>query len=145
MKERTMDDTPIRQVMDAYTAAVRAKDVDGFIGLYAPDVRVFDLWSNWSYDGAAAWRAMVASWFDSLGAAQVAVGWDSVQTLVGHDVAVVHAFISYQGVSAAGEVERAMQNRLTWVLRQYDGAWKIVHEHTSAPVDGESMKVILQR
>ena len=48
-----MDDAPIRQVMDAYTAAVRAKDVDAFIGLYAQDVRVFDLWSNWSYDGVA--------------------------------------------------------------------------------------------
>ena len=77
-----MDDAPIRQVMDAYTAAVRAKDVDAFIGLYAQDVRVFDLWSNWSYDGAAAWRGMVTGWFDSLGTAQVAVGWDGVQTLV---------------------------------------------------------------
>ena len=90
-----MDDAPIRQVMDAYTAAVRAKDVDAFIGLYAQDVRVFDLWSKWSYDGAVAWRGMVTGWFDSLGTAQVAVGWDGVQTLVGHDVAVVHAFISY--------------------------------------------------
>ena len=73
-----MDDAPIRQVMDAYTAAVRAKDVDAFIRLYAQDVRVFDLWSNWSYDGAAAWRGMVTGWFDSLGTAQVAVGWDGV-------------------------------------------------------------------
>jgi uncharacterized protein (TIGR02246 family) len=140
-----MDDAPIRQMMDGYTAAVRAKDVDAFIGLYAQDVRVFDLWSNWSYDGAAAWRGMVTGWFDSLGTAQVAVGWDGVQTLVGNDVAVVHAFISYANVSASGEVARAMVNRLTWILRQQDGAWKIVHEHTSAPVDGESMKVILQR
>ena len=38
-----------------------------------------------------------------------------------------------------------MQNRLTWVLKQKDGAWKIVHEHTSAPVDFETAKVILQR
>jgi len=39
----------------------------------------------------------------------------------------------------------AMLNRLTWVLKPHGGGWKIVHEHTSAPVDGESMKVILQR
>ena len=140
-----MDDAPIRQVMDAYTAAVRTKDVDAFIRLYAPDVRVFDLWSNWSYDGAAAWRGMVTGWFDSLGTAQVAVGWDGVQTLVGHDVAVVYAFISYADVSASGEIQRAMLNRLTWILKSHGGGWKIVHEHTSAPVDGESMQVILQR
>ena len=88
---------------------------------------------------------MVAGWFDSLGTAQVAVGWDGVQTLVGHDVAVVHAFISYADVSASGGVQRAMLNRLTWVLKSDSGGWKIVHEHTSAPVDHVSMKVILQR
>lgn len=140
-----MDDTPIRQVMDAYTAAVFAKDVERIIALYAPDVRIFDLWSTWSYDNASAWRGMVTSWFDSLGTAQVAVGWDAVQITIANDIAVVHAFISYADVSASGEVQRAMQNRLTWILKPHDGSWKIVHEHTSAPVDGESMQVILQR
>jgi ketosteroid isomerase-like protein len=70
---------------------------------------------------------------------------DAVRTLVGHDIAVAHALISYQDVSATGEVVRAMLNRLTWVLKPHGGAWKIVHEHTSAPVDGETLKVILQR
>jgi ketosteroid isomerase-like protein len=31
-----------------------------------------------------------------------------------------------------------MNNRLTWVLRKdTEGAWKIGHEHTSAPADDE--------
>jgi ketosteroid isomerase-like protein len=38
-----------------------------------------------------------------------------------------------------------MHNRLTWALKQENGAWKIVHEHTSAPVDFKTSKVILQR
>ncbi len=140
-----MDDTPIRQVMDAYKAAVFAKDVDAFMGLYAQDVRVFDLWSTWSYDSAEAWRGTVAGWFDSLGTAQVAVGWDTVQITMADDAAVAHAFISYADVSATGEGQRAIENRLTWVLKPQGGGWKIIHEHTSAPVDGESMKAILQR
>ena len=38
-----------------------------------------------------------------------------------------------------------MNNRLTWILRKEpDGAWKIVHEHTSAPV-GDEGKVQLRR
>jgi ketosteroid isomerase-like protein len=78
-----MDDTPIRQVMEAYQAAVFAKDVDAIVALYDQDVRVFDLWSTWSYDGAEAWRGMVAGWFDSLGTAQVAVGWMRYERLWG--------------------------------------------------------------
>ena len=62
-----------------------------------------------------------------------------------HDVAVVHAFVTYTGVSAEGEELRAIHNHLTWAIKQHAGAWKIVHEHTSAPVDSATSKVILQR
>jgi hypothetical protein len=40
---------------------------------------------------------------------------------------------------------RAMQNRLTWALKPAGSAWKIVHEHTSAPMGFKDSKVILQR
>ena len=32
-----------------------AKDVDAFAALFDVDVRVFDMWGVWSYDGIAAW------------------------------------------------------------------------------------------
>jgi ketosteroid isomerase-like protein len=39
-----------------------------------------------------------------------------------------------------------MNNRLTWALRKTDrGKWKVVHEHSSAPIDFETAKVILNR
>lgn len=138
-------ENPVTQVLNAYKAAVLAKDVDAFAALYDHDVRVFDLWGRWSYAGVEAWRGVATEWFGSLGAATVIVDVDDVQTLVTSEVAVVHALISYRNVSASGEEARAMLNRLTWVLRHKDGAWKIVHEHTSAPVDVETSKVILQR
>ena len=56
----------MEQMLDAYAAAVRAKDVDAFVALYADDVRNFDLWAEWSYDGKEALRGMVAEWFGSL-------------------------------------------------------------------------------
>ena len=136
---------PITRVLDAYKAAVFAKDVDAFVALYDQDVVVFDLWGRWSYEGVEAWRGNVTDWFSSLGTERVAVDMDEVQTILADDVAVVHAYITYKGVSAEGKELRAMQNRLTWALRQKGGAWKIVHEHTSAPVDFETAKVSLQR
>jgi len=132
-------------VLERYAAAVRAKDVDSFVGLYADDVRTFDLWSVWSYDGKAAFREMVAEWFGSLGSDVVAVEFDEVRSEAGEDVAAVTAFTTFRGLSPEGEELRSMNNRLTWVLRKDgDGAWKIVHEHTSAPA-GDEGKVQLRR
>jgi uncharacterized protein (TIGR02246 family) len=135
----------MEQVLDAYAAAVRAKDVDAFVGLYADDVRNFDLWSEWSYDGKETLRGMVAEWFGSLGTDVVAVEFDEVRTQTGDDVAAVSAFTTFRGLSAEGEELRSMNNRLTWVLRKDDdGTWKIAHEHTSAPA-GDDGKVQLRR
>jgi uncharacterized protein (TIGR02246 family) len=134
------------EMLAAYAAAVRAKDVDAFVGLYADDVRNFDLWSEWSYDGKDALRGMVAEWFGSLPDDEiVSVEFDDVRTQSGTDVAAVSAFTTFAAVSPDGTELRSMNNRLTWVLRKdADGAWKIAHEHTSAPA-GEEGKVQLRR
>lgn len=135
---------PILQVLGSYKTAVTKKDVDAFIALYDQDVCVFDMWGEWSYKGIEAWRRMVKDWFGSLGTDRVIVDFIGVQTILGNDIAIAHAFVIYKGVSANNEELRSMQNRLTWVLKHKDGVWKIIHEHTSAPVNFETSKVILQ-
>jgi uncharacterized protein (TIGR02246 family) len=134
------------ELLDAYAAAVRAKDVDAFVGLYADGVRTFDLWSEWSYDGKLALREMVTEWFGSLPDDEVvAVRFDDVRAQTGSDVAAVSAFTTFAAVAPDGTELRSMNNRLTWVLRKEpDGAWKIAHEHTSAPA-GDEGKVQLRR
>ena len=134
------------EMLTAYAAAVRAKDVEAFLDLYADDVRNFDLWSEWSYDGKDALRAMVTEWFGSLPDDEVvAVEFDDVRTQPGSDVAAVSAFTTFAAVSPDGTELRSMNNRLTWILRKdAGGAWKIVHEHTSAPA-GDEGKVQLRR
>ena len=132
-------------VFEGYKASIGAKDVDAFLALYDENVRVFDVWGEWSYEGAEAWRGMVTEWFSSLGSERVVVEIGDVRTTVAGGVAIVHAFVTYRAVSAEGDELRAMENRLTWGLQQRDEAWKIVHEHTSAPIDFETSKVILAR
>jgi uncharacterized protein (TIGR02246 family) len=132
-------------MLEAYAAAMRAKDVDAFVSLYADDVRTFDLWSAWSYDGKDAFRRMVTEWFGSLGNDVVAVEYEEVRTQAGEDVTGVSAFLTFKGLSPDGEELRSMNNRLTWVLRKdAGGEWKIAHEHTSAPA-GDEGKVQLRR
>jgi len=135
----------ILQVLDAYKAAVNAKDVDTFVSLYDQDVVVFDMWGEWSYKGVEAWRRMVTDWFGSLGSEQVIVELNNAQVITEHSIAIAHAFVTFKGISADGEALRAMQNRFTWLLKNREGVWKILHEHSSAPIDFETSKVILQR
>jgi len=136
---------PVRGVLDAYRNAVLAKDVDALVALYAPDVRIFDMWGEWSYDDAAAWRKNVEGWFGSLGSETVGVDFDDVRTIASGDLVVAQAFVTYRGLSAEGKELRAMQNRLTMTLAKKDGAWRIVHEHSSSPADFETGKVKLRR
>ena len=135
----------IARVLESYKATVYAKDVDAFMRLYDPDVRVFDAWGVWSYEGADAWQRAVEGWFTSLGADRVKVTFDAVEISTGRESAVVSAVVTYAGVSAQGEELRSMQNRLTWALRVSGHVLRIVHEHTSAPIGFEDQKAILQR
>jgi uncharacterized protein (TIGR02246 family) len=139
------DEQAIWQVLDGYKAAVNAKDVDAFVSLYAQDVVVFDMWGVWSYKGVEAWRKMATDWFGSLGSERVIVEANEVQVIAENNVATIHAFVTFTGVSAEGEKLRAMQNRFTWILQKRAGAWKIIHEHSSAPIDFETSKVMLKR
>lgn len=138
-------ETAVNGVLQAYAAAVLAQDVDAFIGLYDENIRIFDLWGEWSYDGAAVWRAVVTDWFGSLGGERVIVSFRDVQTIASADLAVAHAFVTYRAESPAGIFLRALTNRMTVSLRQTQGRWTIIHEHTSAPADFNTSKVMLQR
>ena len=138
-------DKAIARVLGSYESAVFSKDVEAFMRLYDPGVRVFDAWGVWSYEGAAAWQRAVEGWFTSLGTEKVKVRFDEVQSSVGRELAMVSAIVTYAGLSAQGESLRSMQNRITWVLRMTGHVFRIAHEHTSAPIGFEDSKAILQR
>ena len=138
-------DKTLTRVLDSYAAAVLNKDVNTLMHLYDPEVRVFDAWGLWSYEGAEAWQRAVEAWFTSLGNERVKVSFEDVKATMGRDMASISAFVHYAGLSAQGEALRAMHNRITWVLRLSGHVLRIVHEHTSAPVGFDDMKAILQR
>jgi len=137
-------DKSVARILESYASAVFAKDVQAFMRLYDPDVRVFDAWGVWSYEGAAAWQVAVEGWLTSLASERVKVTFSAVQSFVGRDWASVSALVTYAGISAQGEPLRAMQNRITWVLRTSGHVLRIMHEHTSAPIGFNDSKAILQ-
>lgn len=138
-------DKSIGRVLESYKSAVFSRDAEAFMRLYDPNVRVFDAWGIWSYEGSAAWQMAVESWFTSLGTERVKVNFEELQTSSGREMAMVTAIATYAGISAQGEQLRAMQNRITWVLRTTGHVLRIVHEHTSAPIGFDDSKAVLQR
>jgi ketosteroid isomerase-like protein len=66
-------DKPINRILESYESAVASKDVEAFMRLYDPGVRVFDAWGVWSYEGSAAWQRAIEGWFTSLGTERVKV------------------------------------------------------------------------
>ena len=135
----------VRRVIRSYEAAVFSRDVEAFMRLYHPTVRVFDAWGVWLYEGAPSWRIAVEGWFASLASERVKVSFAEVHIAAEHPLATVSAIVTYAAESAKGEPLRSMENRMTWVLRESGHVFRIVHEHTSAPIGFGDSKAILAR
>ena len=135
----------IQRIIGSYEAAVFARDVQAFMRLYHPAVRVFDAWGVWLYEDAPSWQRAVEGWFTSLGSERVRVSFSEVQSTAEQALATVSAIVTYAAESAQGEPTRSMENRITWVLRETGHVFRIVHEHTSAPIGFEDSKAILAR
>ncbi|WP_431212673.1 YybH family protein [Puia sp. P3] len=90
---------------------------------------------------------MADGWFEWLGKSKetCAVEFSDIQVTEAGEMGYAHAVVKYTGISDTGERLRSLFNRLTWVGVKRNGTWKIIHEHTSAPADRETLKVILER
>lgn len=135
---------PFARTLAAYQAAVLAKDAEAFTALYDNDVQVFDMWGAWSLRGIEPWQKMATDWFASLGNETVVVGVADAHSTVGAELVIGHAILTYTGVSAEGKELRSMSNRMTMALKRTGDVWKIIHEHTSAPIDHQTLKAMLQ-
>ncbi|HEU4779872.1 MAG TPA: nuclear transport factor 2 family protein [Steroidobacteraceae bacterium] len=136
---------PVREAFARYSAAARDKDVNAFVALYDEDVHVFDMWNSWELLGIHAWRNMASGWFSSLGDERVVVTASDIVSTTKGDLAVGHATLTYTAVSVDGKELRSLDNRITIALRRTGDDWKIFHEHTSGPIDHQSMKGVIMR
>lgn len=135
----------LESIFHNYKTAVFNKDVEAFVSLYDDNILVYDLWQQFTFEGIAAWRAMATGWFESLGPERDEVTYEDKQIQHSGDMALLTAIVKFTAVNEQGEPLRFLQNRLTWVARKKDGKWAIIHQHTSSPIDFNTMKVIFTR
>jgi len=135
------DEAQIRQLVDDWIRAIRAKDVDGLMAHYAPDVLSFDAVNPLQNIGAAACRKRVEAWFSSY---RSPIGFEmrDLSITTAADVAFSHSLYRVSGTLLDGG-DITMWVRLTVCYRKIDGTWVVTHEHTSVPFDPESGKASL--
>ncbi len=133
---------PVLEFTAAYKAAVYEKNADHFTSLYSKQVRIFDAWDVWSIESFAVWHKTAEDWFSSLNSERVVVDFEDIRFQLGDQFCSGSAFVTYSAVDATGRKLRALTNRHTWILEKVDAAWKVIHEHSSAPADAETQKVL---
>lgn len=132
-------------MLEAYATAVLHKDAAAYTSIFDENIRVFDMWQEWRYDGITAWREVAKDWFDALGADKDVVTFSDIEITEKGELALITAIAKFTATSEQGEALRYLENRLTWVAVKKGLTWKIIHQHTSSPIDFNTMQVVLKR
>ena len=138
---RTADEADIRQRIGVLVEAIRAADLEGVKGIYAPDIVSFDVIPPLQHLGAEAqWK----NWADVFAAYQHPIGYDvrDLTIIVGDDVAFGHSLNRISGTLKNGK-KSSFWVRWTPCFRKIDGNWLIVHHQASVPFHVETGKAAL--
>lgn len=132
----------IQLLIDTYKMSVYTKDYERLTNIYDHSVQVFDMWGNGYFKNRNEWGSVIKNWLTSLGNERVIVEFSEVTIQQEINMAFVCAFVFYKAVAENDNELRKMKNRLTWGLVKKDGAWRVLHQHTSVPIAFDTTKAI---
>ena len=123
----------VRALLDRWSEAIRLKDIDRLMSLYAPDIVYFDVVPPLHYTGSAAVRRNFLRWFDTW---ESGIGQDirDLTLMVSGELAVAHMVIRASGTLKTGREVGYWVRATVGCQRSHQG-WLITHEHISLPVD----------
>lgn len=127
----------IQDFFTIYKRSAWDKDAKSMIELYDDNVLVFDMWQHGYQAGLKEWSAAIEEWLGSLGAERVNVLFEMVDVHESGGLGWASAVVRYEAVTADNSILRSMKNRITLGLIKKEGRWKVMHQHTSAPIDDE--------
>ena len=130
----------VQALEEQFVAAVRAKDLDAIMKVYAPgsELFVFDVVPPRQYVGADAYRKDWKSFLDTFnGPIKFTISDLSIDAA--GKMAYSHSAQHVNGINTKGRSVDFIA-RVTDVYRKTGGNWRIVHEHVSVPVDLDTGK-----
>jgi uncharacterized protein (TIGR02246 family) len=134
-RDRAVAEAEVRRLVEACAGALRAKDVDGLMSHYAPDVRSFDLAPPLQYRGADVYRKSLEEWFATF---RGPIGYEirDLSVTAAEDVAFCHSLNRISGARTDGE-DTDVWVRASVCCRKDGGRWLITHDHLSVPFEME--------
>jgi uncharacterized protein (TIGR02246 family) len=128
----------IRDLLQGFARAFRARDVAGVMSLFAADVVSFDLAPPLRCIGADALREHWEATFSSF-QGDVAYEIHELTIVVNGDLAISHSLNWMRATLPEGHVSERWL-RWTACFRQTGQQWQVTHEHVSVPIDVASGK-----
>lgn len=142
MSDPNNSESAIRELIQTWTKATCANDLDGVMALYTPDVIAFDAIGVLQHKGAEAYRKhweMCISYMPPGG--QMIMEPHEVSVTLGGDIAFAHYLARCGCVDDKGEQQIGWM-RATVCCRNTPDGWRIAHEHYSSPFDPQTLKVV---
>ena len=137
---RADDRAEIRALEERFVAAMKAKDLDAIMKVYAPGrtLFVFDVIPPRQYVGAAAYRKDWQTFLDTF-EGPITVELTDLDVAADRNLAFSHSIQRVAGTDKQGK-KLDLTVRVTDVYKKARGRWLIIHEHVSVPVDLDSDK-----
>ena len=140
-KEQAVAAALIRQRVADLVNAIHAKDINGVMSIYSPNVVSFDIGAPLLYVGAdrkrRAWEGAFAAY-----TGPITYEVRDLNVTTEGDLAFVHSVNHVTGTLASGQTKE-LWVRWTACFRRIDGVWRIMHDHVSVPADLEHGQAIL--
>ncbi len=132
MNDNTEPD--IRNLIEGWAKAVRAKEIDGVLAHHADDMVMFDVPPPVIVEGIDAYRETWPEFFKWQREAEGSFDIVSLDITAGDDVAFATAVLRC-GSKEELKKDDTPRLRLTVGLRKDNGQWQIAHEHHSFPLE----------
>jgi uncharacterized protein (TIGR02246 family) len=133
-------ETEIRDKLDDWVHAVRAKDVARICAHYAPDIVAFDAIGKLQFKGIEAYRKHWETCMTMCSGPMI-FELHELKIAANEDLAFVHALNRCGGTGPDGKEMTGWMRMTTCFRRRKDG-WRVAHEHFSAPFDMQNDKVL---
>jgi uncharacterized protein (TIGR02246 family) len=137
------DETEIRNVLDRWTKAFEAKDLNGVMSIYEPgkELLAYDIVPPLQYAGFDAYKKDYQEFFDGF-QGPLHIEFRNLKITTGGTVAFATTLERISGTMKNGQNFDAWL-RATECYRKTNGRWLAVHDHISVPADFDTGKAML--
>lgn len=131
-----MTEASIRERVESWAVAIGAKNIEGVMSIYAPNLVSFDLDPPLRYHGCDNKRR---AWEEFFAAHSGDIRYEvhELDVTLELSTAFAHSLNHVQSVGPGGVVNE-LWLRWTACFRRIDGIWLITHDHASLPVEVKS-------